>query len=90
MLNVNVTAKDIENGIYANGYACPIALALKRKIDTLVRVDSKSVLVKTHDAWESIPLPELARWFIARFDHGHPVKPFKFRLDIIGGKNVRP
>jgi hypothetical protein len=73
---INVTKKDIENGIRGNNCGCPIALAVQRRTNA----DWASVndsIVTTDSVYRT---PPKARQFICDFDAGRAVKPMRFSI----------
>lgn len=94
-VNVNVTQKDIDNGMDNNGFLCPISLALRRRINNRSFVPStkKSLIRIYRGHWTNphcqlvamppdVVLPEKATKFINKFDEHETVKPFSFSIDI--------
>lgn len=81
-MKIQVTQEHINKGITGSACFCPIALAanageIGRKFGP-VRVMPSSIMVDT----ELLELPAVAKLFIIDFDHGHPVEPFEFDLEI--------
>ena len=94
-LTVTVTAEDIAAGDRGDSAACPIARAMRRLFErepgkvraaasSLVRLQWPLVLSTTallpSGRWA--PLPPDARGFIARYDAGAAVAPFRFQLAV--------
>ena len=75
-LTVSVTRKDIERGKKCRTDCCPIALAI-RKIPGWERATVATFIKNNHIGYLA---PEEAQDFMADFDAGLPVKPFKFKL----------
>jgi hypothetical protein len=81
---VTVTAGDIRRGERWSPYACPIALAVQR----LPGVARRFRCVGYYELCVTSPkhrhaeygLPKTVQQFIARFDDGKRVKPFRFRI----------
>lgn len=79
-VKIDVTAKDIKNGIAVDGENCPIGRAVQR-------VGFKGVCV-SNDEFEfnfgefAVNLPKKASKFISKFDAGTKVKPFTFVINI--------
>ena len=82
-MKIEVTQKDIDEGVQGECTLCPIALAFKRSSNF------KRVYVngKTIDVWyrgdqgiKTYKLPKKAQTFVKRFDRQEPVKPFSFKL----------
>lgn len=80
VVTVNVTQRDIERGVPRSSCQCPIARAMRRKIDTDLRVGSE--IWWFPDQAESEDLPNNVTTWIRTFDAGLPVKPFKFKLEV--------
>jgi hypothetical protein len=83
-ITVNVTQRDIERGIRSKCSDCPVALAVKRALGKRVKVFSgvsTSYLYLDHNK-KPFPLPASAVEFIDRFDSGHKVEPFTFKLKL--------
>lgn len=90
---IEVTLKDIiEGGITPHGN--PIALAVQRQTqDRHVRVQSEpfiesgrtryfpAVVFNRTTCEHRVLLPESAVSFLARFEEGQPVEPFRFEID---------
>lgn len=77
---VNVRQEHIDAGSRYACTKCPVALALSDRLpDSDPRVGTKDF---DSAFGVCIPLPEVAREFIAAFDRVAPVKPFKFKLVI--------
>ncbi len=77
-MRVNVTAKDIQEGIKQSCTSCPIARAISRLVDSGDKVEIFSDNAKIGE--QSYPLPQCATDFIWRFDHYQSVWPLKFQL----------
>lgn len=75
-MSVDVTQEHIDKGMRDSCLSCPIALALKKKGDRLVRVRNTVAYV----ANMPYQLPQEAIAFILDFDHGELVKPFSFEM----------
>ena len=83
-MKIEVTQKDIDEGVQGECTLCPIALAFKRNINfKAVYVNGKSI-----DVWyprsggvKTYELPKKAQTFVKRFDRQEPVKPFSFELE---------
>lgn len=79
MRHVIVTKEDIKNGVPRSGRSCPIALALRRKVEPTegaVMVSSTVATIGT----SNYRLPYEATNFVINFDSGKPVQPFEFDL----------
>jgi hypothetical protein len=90
-MRINVAQKDIDDGVRESCAACPVALAIRRKIRqggiavadrymvvSGVQVTSSHTLIGT----SSYSNPPEARAFIVAFDSGETVEPFSFDLPI--------
>ena len=80
-IEVRVTQDHIDQGQKRICSFCPVALAIrdilgKRRM-RVVKVGGMTVTVGDNDAWSFSPAIQR---FIARFDNGETVKPFKFYL----------
>ena len=78
-----VTQEDISQGVKKQCKRCPIALAVRRSLDTALTEVFPSVcyIKRNRDSFcETALLPDTAQDFIARFDHDQPVEPFSFQL----------
>ena len=82
-MKIEVTQKDIDNGVQGECQSCPIALAFKRNSNIKrVYVNTKSIDVLHYGIGvKSYELPKKAKTFIKRFDRQEPVKPFSFELE---------
>ena len=80
-MKIGVTKHDIDNGIQNKCQLCPIALAVKRKINGEVIVFGNGISIFITDiirSYRYYKLPLKAKNFIQRFDDGKKVKPFTF------------
>jgi hypothetical protein len=78
---VHVTNDDIRNGECLSCHACPVALAIRRKLSAWrpqpgVSVGAQTIVV---DGYRFVTPVRVTR-FIRRFDGGDTVQPFAFRL----------
>ena len=79
MVKINVTAKDIEKGVYESIYLCPVARAIKRATKGIQpAVFPKTVVIDGL----TFGLPEQATEFINEYDRGNEVKPFSFKMEL--------
>ena len=89
-MRVNITARDIRQGVRGNTKACPVALAIRRhKGWEEARVSLTYVyLTATHDVGAYLP-SRLQSWQ-RDFDLGSAVHPTSFRLTslVLGGSLV--
>lgn len=77
---VNVTQKDISEGLREDCFACPIAQAVRRVIGPC-----RWFAVGNLDVWfGAIPvsLPVEAKKFINRFEGYQKVEPFSFEMEV--------
>lgn len=85
-VELNITSKDIKNGVRGEGDSCPIARAALKagftgvNVDDTLAFDIKDPVYGTDEVYLS--LPKKALKFIENFDEGKTVKPFKLRLRI--------
>ena len=85
---IQVTQDDINHGIRADCYLCPVALALERAlgaVDVGIYHRSADWMIppkwfdwKRRFKWYSSILPQKVAVFVADFDAGAPVKPCSF------------
>lgn len=83
-LAVYVTQEDIDKGIAANCYHCPIALAMGRTTGSSARVGAKVCVVRRDESRRHYyRLSASVSEFIRRFDMegAKAVKPFKFTAE---------
>jgi len=82
-ITISVTKADISQGGRAMCKLCPIARAVRR-IEGLesAEISSTSLWPGRKATDMPIPLPEIARNFILRFDNCKPVEPFTFVMEI--------
>ncbi len=79
-ITVNVTSKDIKNGVKVDAKSCALALAFKREYPKAahVVVGGMFAIIQFNGAAVSLELPEAAKNFIDAFDVGDKVFPRKF------------
>ena len=80
-MKIEVTQHDIDYGVRGEYSLCPIARAVKRKINGEVIVFGDDISFFTTDIirrYSYYKLPQKAKDFIKRFDEGKKVKPFTF------------
>ena len=85
-MKIEVTRHDIDYGVRGEYLLCPIARAVKRKINGEVMVYRDDISIFTTDIirryryykLQNYKLPQKAKHFIKRFDDGKKVKPFTF------------
>jgi hypothetical protein len=96
-MKIEVTQKDIKNGTdrKESFYFCPIALAVKRKMNTICDANTDCSVIVYGDCIEILvdysyriyKLTAKAKEFIQRFDEGKKVKPFTFEARKIKNEN---
>ena len=80
-MKIEITQHDIDNGVKGEYQLCPIARAVKRKINGEVIVLEDDISIFTTDIirrYSYYKLPQKAKDFMQRFDDGKKVKPFTF------------
>ena len=82
-MRINVTQRDIDQGVRADPELCPIARAIRRHRDvTFVKVGTNFVSISRGALNDSNLPPEAIKW-IALFDRtAHSTKPFAFDLPV--------
>ena len=81
-MKIEVTQKDIDEGVQGECQLCPIALAFKRKTKLKhVDVSGKYIVLYRRKSNNLHELPKEAQTFIKRFDGEKTVKPFSFELE---------
>ncbi len=82
LLKINVTQRDIDEGSRCNPSECPVALAIGRELDEVVKVGLIFVTIGNYAFGDTahLPLPRAALDFIHEFDFVESVKPFSFYL----------
>lgn len=78
---ITVTKREIKQGS-SNWDTCPVALAIKKRIDGEVLVSGHFASLLKGKRWASFPLPRKVKDFISKFDGGKKVKPFSFNLNV--------
>ena len=81
-VEINVTKKDIGNGVCSAPGNCPVALAAIRTGFDQVAVLGDCMDFQSDENYYAIGLPLVAKKFIYAFDEQQPVKPFKFRIKL--------
>jgi hypothetical protein len=85
-LIINVTARDIANGLPRKCDKCPVALAIIRRVDRKYKVEvaPHEVTVSGDSGSVRVTLPESAKDFISSFDYSDRAltKPFHFPLEL--------
>lgn len=79
---IEVTQADIDRGLRASCYSCPVALALYRSIKSNVQVGDSYLAVHIGDSITDIESPPIVKEFVFNFDRFVEVKPFTFTLDL--------
>ena len=80
-MKIKVTQHDIDYGVRGEYQLCPIARAVKHKINGEVMVYGDDMSIFTTDIirrYRYYKLPQKAKDFMQRFDDGKKVKPFTF------------
>ena len=82
-MEIHVTQRDIDRGAGSYADACPITLAVRRRLvlpwgGVITGVDQVTMVRTTE--WVRAPLPQEARDFVKEFDEGSPVQPFTFAI----------
>jgi hypothetical protein len=86
---VQVTNKDIKDGVKLSCFDCPISYALLRKLKLNYRAISVAKTIKIGGLLSHAAIPELMEKWIITFDKGLPVEPFEFKL-IVGQFTDKP
>lgn len=86
-ITVEVTQRNIEEGIRLSCAGCPVALAMNRATGLEWSISGWQMMAfrkLEKDALQTYALvtPPIARAFISAFDIGRPVEPFSFDLDL--------
>jgi hypothetical protein len=83
-VTVEVTAKDILFGRPCSPCGCPVALALRRCLQMVAKVDDCITLYDDQDPAPTItlPLPDEVDRFIGKFDNHQAVEPFSFEVEV--------
>lgn len=76
-----VTQEIIDRGIPNSPCDCPVAIALRQQLLPNAQVGGYKIWFDPDD-YRFITIPEHIRTFITSFDHGRPVQPFEFELNI--------
>jgi hypothetical protein len=82
---IKVTLKDIEAGIRASAYGCPVARAVKRAFPKARYVSWGIFSGMASDVagyWELTPVSKRPRKFVDAFDSGKKVKPISCKVRI--------
>lgn len=95
-IKIDVTKKDISNGVVGDGAFCPIAQAFNRvfnKVD-YINVDGETTDITLYgkgdpefgpvedDQYFYIKLPSKAGKFVEKFDNDETVAPFSFNVSL--------
>ncbi len=85
-LKVNVTQEHIDKGVPEMACSCPVAKAVAELLnDGFASTDGVSLTVEDsqrHTQAFANTLPDEVLCFVSDFDHGKPVKPFSFDIQI--------
>lgn len=80
---VSVTAEDIAAGIRGSSTACPMALALGRLGFPSISIGLRSMVWDSEGRGYAVTeMPPEVISFGSRFDHGRPVEPFSFTIEV--------
>lgn len=80
---IEVTQEDILQGANRDCVNCPIARAVRRATgNKCLRVGKFSIWDQRQVDADGIPLPVVAKKWIAGFDSGYPVEPFAFEIEV--------
>lgn len=84
VLEIDVTADDILNGVREDALACPVALAAMRATGCGHVMTDGDVLRIDESGGETMEgnLPDSVAEFVSRFDRGDPVLPFSFGVEL--------
>ncbi len=86
IIPITVTQKHIWRGQKSECDLCPIALALKAVLPFARMSVTPHSIVIDYKLHNQIPLPEIARNFIRRFDAGDKMEePFTFDIEMAQG-----
>ena len=78
---IHVTSEHIKNGQKGSLFACPIALAIKKKCyDVQVSAGSLWVKKQPDGYFTNMHFPKAVKAFVRKFDCGEEVAPFSFTL----------
>lgn len=81
-IKINVTQKDIDEGVRYNCLKCPIARAMRRHKQLKDSVVTGGCYKLIGHAYEFHALPLRVQNFVFLFDAQKPVKPFTFRVEV--------
>lgn len=83
---INVTRKDIADGVRSDCQKCPISKAINRVLNSGFKAEVFLFETEFYDANENkidaVLNPDPAREFIVRFDNKDKLKPFSFEMEI--------
>ena len=84
---IDVTDEDIRCGSRHRSSLCPIALAAQRVVSPMANAFCQALCWWTgqdylEGRYRIVNLPPEASQFVRDFDHGVPVKPFKFSIEV--------
>lgn len=83
---VDVTYKDLAEGVPGEADACPVALALKRTFPTATKIFVSSSIEIVGESQIQISTPLDVYNKIKTFDAGDPIAPFSFELNFLPDK----
>lgn len=81
-VKVNVTKRDIYNGLPGSCLNCPVALATLRSFPTVAQVLVDGYSILAHGEWIARRVPSACTDFISDFDELKKVRPFSFVVKI--------
>lgn len=85
-VTIEVTQDDIDEGKPGAACACAVFLAARHALPMLRSIGSASFWFFSSDMEiVSVRQPEPVRELIRQLDHGQPVAPFDFELDVPAG-----
>jgi len=80
-VRIEVTEEQIAEGNRGDPCRCPVAKAIAKAIPGCGPAVNTLVIHFSCDG-SRISTPQVVKDFVNDFDHGHPVKPFEFPLDM--------
>ena len=79
-MKITVTQRDIERGSKFHCTRCPVARAIRRKLNCRLEVFCTYGLL--FNPKQYFKIPSIASIFIKDFDNEKPVRPFSFELKV--------
>jgi len=80
LIKINVSKKDIEDGVKKSCFDCPISYAIIRDCKISYRNVSVAKTIKINGCLQHIEIPEWMGEWIILFDKGLQVQPFEFYI----------